>query len=166
MRHPVAHVRLHWLSAALIVVAAVVGFVMVDLTPGTFRVVVSLGHIVVGAGLLAVTVKRLLLPASPLPPLPQDAPERRLADAVQRALIVAVLGALGTGALVAVGGHWLPAARGLARNVGAVDDVVRELHELAAIMVLGLAGTHALGVLWRQARRGDVLGRMWPPGAV
>lgn len=162
MRHPVAHVRLHWLSAALIVVAAVVGFVMVDLPPGALRVVVSLGHMVVGAGVLVVTVKRLLLPASPLPPLSMEHGERRLADAVQRALLVAVLAALGTGALVAVGGQWLPAARGLARD-GVGAGVIRELHELAAILVLGLAGTHALGVLLRQWRRGDALARMWPP---
>lgn len=164
MRHPVAHVRLHWLSAALVVVAFVVGFVMVDLPPGALRVIVSLGHIVVGAGLLVVTVKRLLLPASPLPPLSMEHGERRLADAVQRALVVAVIGALGTGALVAVGGQWLPAARGLDQDgVGAVDGVLRDLHELAALVVVGLASTHALGVAWRQWRRGDVLARMWPP---
>jgi cytochrome b561 len=162
VRHPVARIRLHWWSAVLVVVAFVVGLVMVDLASGTLRVAVSLAHIALGAAVLVVTVKRLLLPASPLPPLPMEPGLRRLAEAVQGALIVAVLGALGSGALVAVGGHWLDAARGLPLTDNAVDVVIRDLHELAALMVIGLAGTHALGVLWRQWRRGDVLGRRWP----
>lgn len=160
MPHPAARVRLHWWSAVLVVVAFVVGLVVVDLAPGTLRVVVSLTHIAVGAAVLFVTVKRLLLPASPLPPLPMEPGVRRLTDGVQGALMVALLGALGSGALVAVGGRWLAATRGQPPNDNAVDVVIRDLHELAALLVIGLAGAHALGVLWRQWRRHDVLHRM------
>lgn len=159
-------VALHGLGAMLIVGLAAAGFVMADLPPdsGT-RLLLSRLHTVGGAGLMLLTVARLVVrtrgPA--VEPLPLSDLHRRGVGAIHATMYLVTFAIGASGFATAARSAWpdyLQGALAAAPALGALQS--REVHEILVLALLGLVALHVGGVMLQQARKGGILRRMLP----
>jgi cytochrome b561 len=168
---------LHWVAAALVAVLFIHGTVWLDnweekSAPGRGALV---WHAAAGMTLAAVMLGRLLWRfVNKTPMMPASSPpwEKRGAVLGHGALyvltfLVTISGWLSTGAVrpqVSSSLFWLVAVPPPAIDGG---KLVRELHELAADMLIAFAAAHVLAALWHHfVRRDSVLRRMLLRGRV
>jgi len=166
---PVAR-TFHWVTAALVLPMAALGFVLLDLPAGRTQDLAFDLHRSTGVLLFVLTALRLAWRLGhPPPPLPADVPtpQRRAAGLVH-ALLYALLLAM---PLV---GWWATSAYGATIRVYglfvlpplvAKDEALAErafaLHGALGIVLLALVAVHVAGALYhRFVRRDDVLRRM------
>ncbi|MBL9110960.1 MAG: cytochrome b/b6 domain-containing protein [Myxococcales bacterium] len=165
-RWPRASMIVHAAGAALVIGLAGAGFVMSDAPAGSgARLLLSRLHTLLGAGLMILTVARLVLRArGPKPPPLELLPVHRMGMGFVHVLLYVVTFAIGasgfaTGATSAwpdyLGGR-LPEAPDLHALVP------RQAHEALVFALLGLVFAHVAGVMIHQVRKGGVLGRMIP----
>lgn len=164
-------IALHWISAALVVSLAAVGFLMSDADPeSALRLWLSRAHAVLGVTtgvvLLARLAARVRAPA--LAPLPMSPTRRWVMRAVHAGIYLTLFAALASGVGTSIAGDWpgyLLGSTPAAPDLHALAP--REGHELFAFVLLGLIGAHVVGVLLHESRHGGALRRMLParPGA-
>lgn len=167
---PVAKI-LHWLSAAVIIAAVVLGFAMNSVEPGATQNRLYDLHRSFGALILLLTGGRLLWRLySPPPPMP-DLPawQAKSATFVHRLLYVLLialplLGWAGTSAFPAkimiFGLFELPPIVEPDREL---SELLLELHELAALTLCALIAAHIAAALYHHIfRKDDTLRRMLP----
>lgn len=158
------HAALHWLSVVLVVVLAALGFVMSDADPsGAARLWMSRAHVGLGWLLVFVTIGRLVSRRREnVEPLPLAPTHRRVAVAVEGATYFFVLLACASGVATVVAAGW-PAYLGGGVPAPDLEELApREAHESFVFALLGLAITHAAGVVIHELRVGGALRRMLP----
>jgi|APTNR8051073442_1049403.scaffolds.fasta_scaffold00566_33 cytochrome b561 len=179
-RYGVVALSLHWLIAVLIVGMLILGTVMVDLTPGSsLQFQLYQLHKSFGITILALSLARLgWRLANPAPPLPNDLQpwERFLARVTHVSFYVLMIGMPLTGWMVVSASVWnvptvlfgtihlphLPILSTL-ENKKPVEDVLKEIHESAAWVVIALLVLHVAGALKHHlVLKDDVLTRMLP----
>ena len=168
-------IALHWILAAAIVFMIVLGLSLDEMTPGpekSFRVFL---HISIGLLVLVVGLGRLLWRAvNRLPPPAGDHPlwQRRLARAVQVALLIAPLYMTVTGIAYAIGkGHpiglfGLTLVSGSSAPAPALEAVAHDMHALGFLLLILLILLHVAGALKHHfIDRDRTLVRMLAPGS-
>ena len=170
-RYGRAAMRLHWLSAILLVVVATLGLLHDSWSRSTQATWIN-RHAVLGLLLLALVVARLgVRRASPPPPLPPAAGglARRLAAPVH-ALLYLLLLAIPALGIVTFIWHGRAFDFGVVRldpGVHADRSIfhpTEEWHGDLAYVLFALVGLHVLAGVWHQVvRRDRMLERMWPP---
>lgn len=163
-------IALHWLMAALIVVAFGLGLT-VDLFPSTLKGVVVETHKDIGLAILALVVVRFAWRLAHPPP----AADPSLGLMAERLAGLAHAGLYGLMLAVPVIGVLYIFWRGQGLHLGLFDIAsplaadrptarqAREVHEWAAYALMGLAGLHAAAAIWHHTvRRDGVLRRMLP----
>lgn len=167
---------LHWLLALAIVGMAAVGIYMVDLPVSPLRLKLYNWHKWAGVSFLALTALRLLWRAThrppPLPPAVAQAMsgwQMRAYHATHQLMYVLffavpLLGWAYSSAagfpIVWFGQIPLPDLVGLDK---ALAELIKPLHQLAALALLGLAGLHVAAALKHHwIDRDGLLARMWP----
>jgi cytochrome b561 len=167
-------VVLHWLLAALIVVAFFIGLSMVDLPLSPRRLRLYNWHKWLGIGVLALSAARLLWRATghAAPPLPAHTPRwqqhaYRGTHLVFYALffVVPLLGWAYTSAVgvPVVWFGWLPLPDFVPRNKSFGDEVLRPLHEVASYLLAAIVVVHVAAAFKHQfVDRDHLLARMWP----
>ncbi|WP_071832161.1 cytochrome b [Pararhizobium antarcticum] len=161
---------IHWLMAALIVGAFGLGL-LVDTFPSSWEDGVVNAHKLVGISILCLVVLRLVWRDSHTPPAtePSGWPLERVSSLSHIVLYCLMMAVPLIGSAFAV---WsgqgidfglfslapvMPENEAVAHQIG-------EIHELAAYILICLAGLHALAALWHHfVRKDDVLRRMLPP---
>jgi cytochrome b561 len=167
-------VVMHWLLAALIVVAFLIGLSMVDLPLSPRRLRFYNWHKWIGIGVLALSAARLLWraagnapPALPAHTPPWQQQAYRGTHLVFYALffVVPLLGWAYTSA-VGVPVVWLgvlPLPDFVARDKPFGDEVLRPLHEVASYLLAAIVVVHVVAALKHQfVDRDHLLARMWP----
>lgn len=159
-------VVLHWVSAGIVVMLGVMGFVMTDLpADSSLRLLLSRSHTAFGFALMALTVARLVArwrgkSPEPLPLTPLHRQGIRVVDG----LIYATMFGLGaSGAMTGLRTAWPQYIRGeiaMAPDLHHVPS--REVHETLVIVLLSLVALHVGGVIVHEVRRGGALRRMFP----
>ena len=160
---------LHWSMAVLIVLVFALGL-LVDAFPSSWEYAVVETHKVVGSGILVLAAARLAWRWTHRPPLPE-----RFDPVLDKVSAIGHLGLYLLMIAVPVIGLAYAALRGQGIDfglfsIGPVMEAdrtlarpVRELHELAAYAIIGLAGIHGLAALWHHyVRKDGVLLRMLP----
>lgn len=161
---------IHWLMAALIIGAFALGL-LVDTFPSNWEDSVVNAHKLIGISILCLVILRLVWRSAHTPPAAEPTGwllERAssLSQVLLYCLMMAVplIGialAVWSGQGIDFGLFSLPPM--MAENE-AVAGQIGEIHELAAYILIGLAGLHALAALWHHfVRKDDVLKRMLPP---
>lgn len=168
-RYDNVSIRLHWLTAGLIILLWIIAQVIDDFARGMPRITVRSIHIALGVTLAVVIVGRLAWRASPrrrVPPAVAGA-VGAAARIVHYGLYALVIGAI----ILGITNVW---ARGdtffglftvpkLSPGNPEVKKTVEELHEWFGNAVLILAAVHASAALFhRFVLRDDVLRRMLP----
>lgn len=158
------HAALHWSAALLVVALAALGFVMSDADPaGEARLWMSRAHVGLGWTLVFVTLARLVSRRRQnVEPIAMAPMHRRAASWIEGATYLFVLLAALSGIGTVVTGGW---ASYLGGGVPAPDLealLAREAHESFVFALLGLALTHAAGVVIHELRVGGALRRMLP----
>lgn len=160
-RYPTSRILLHWLTVALVLVAAGAGLWIADLSPDDpLRLLGSRIHFVVGLLTALTLLARLVAwargPAVALPSLPPV--RQRLVRAVDVALYGAGLVMAGSGMATSVASGWpayLSGAVALAPSFGGVW--LREVHEAAVWTFFALVMVHVVGVLDHERTHGEAL---------
>ncbi len=168
---------LHWLAAILVLVLFVHGNIWLDdwdEAGAAGRGALS-WHAAAGMTLAAVMIARMLwrfVNRTPMMPAATPDWEKRSAHLAHAALyaltfVVALTGWLATGAVkppVVSQVFWLIPVPAAGLDGG---KLIREVHELAADMLIALAAAHALAALWHHYVKGDsILRRMLLRGRV
>jgi cytochrome b561 len=159
----------HWVMAALIFYAAAAILIADDLPRGAFRDFIKTTHNSVGAvALLLLLLRVVWRMGSIAPPMPttMNAFQRRLAR-------LAHFGLYGLMALVPLLGLITLFLRGRGLEFGffsiesplaanrALSRSIKEVHELAAYLLLGLVAFHIAAALWHQfIKRDGLMGRI------
>lgn len=168
---------LHWLAALLVLVLFVHGTIWLDDwdEAGAAGRGAIAWHAAAGMTLAAVMVARMLwrfVNRTPMMPAATPDWEKKAAHLAHAALYavtfaVALTGWLSTAAVIPVVPSylfWLIAVPAPAFDGG---KLIRELHELAADMLIALAAAHALAALWHHyVKKDSVLRRMMMRGQV
>ena len=167
-------ISLHWLLAALIVVAFFVGLTMADLSFSPLRFRLFNWHKWIGMTVLALSVARLVWRATghAPPPLPTATPAwqrsaYRGTHLVFYALFFAVplLGWAYTSAVgvPVVWFGWLPLPDFVPVDKPFGDEVLKPLHAFASYALAAIVVLHVAAALKHQFVDGDhLLSRMWP----
>lgn len=167
---------LHWLLALAIVGMAATGIYMVDLPVSPLRLKLYNWHKWAGVSFLALTVLRLLWRAAHRPPPLPTAVAQAMPGWKMRAyhathqlmyglfFAVPLLGWAYSSAagfpIVWLGQIPLP---DLVGSDKALAELIKPLHQLAALALLGLAGLHVAAALKHHwIDRDGLLARMWP----
>ena len=159
----------HWLMAALIFYAAAAILIADGLPRGAFREFITTTHNSVGAMVLLLLVLRIIWRmVSTRPPMPSA-----MTAFQQRLARFAHFGLYGLMALVPVLGLITLFLRGRGLEFGffsiesplaanrALSRSVKEVHELAAYLLLGLVAFHIAAALWHQfIKRDGLMGRI------
>lgn len=161
---------LHWSMAGLIVIAFVLGLT-IDAFPKTWKYAAIEAHKVIGIAVLLLLVLRIGWRLTHQPPAPAESSPLLTAAARlgHLALYVLMIAAPVAGLAYAV-------MRGQSFDFGLfkiqalaaawpreVTRPVKEIHELLAYGLIGLAVLHALAALWHHlVRKDDTLRRMLP----
>ncbi len=160
---------LHWLTAALVVSLAVVGFLMTDAAAeSALRLWLSRAHVILGAATGAAVVARLALRVrSPkVAPLAMSPPRRALMTAVHAGMYLALLLVIGSGMGAALAGEWSAYLPGTGAGAPDLHGLApREGHERFVLVLLGLVAVHVAGVVLHELRSGGALRRMIPRAA-
>lgn len=164
-RHPTTTIAIHWASAGLIFAMLLAGLVMTHLPPeSAARLWITRCHLAGGLAVGGLLLARVftLFGAERIPPLPLS-PLHRFGAVTTRVLLYVVLAGLllsGFSTLSMGGplGDWLTGEEALAPSLDAVP--ARHFHTWFSRGYLALLVLHVAGVLYEQARRGDVLQRM------
>ncbi|MGX9963356.1 cytochrome b [Roseomonas sp. F4] len=170
-RHSTLQIILHWTMAAVIAAAWLLGSLMEDLARGPDRAVGLGVHVLLGLGVLALLLPRLIarLVGPALPPEPGEARwEHRLAAAAHLALYALML-------LVPLAGMaTVLSARAQVPVLGLFEvpnllaaygqrKLFEGVHEVLANLLLGVVVLHVLATLYHAfIRRDGVAGRMIP----
>jgi cytochrome b561 len=165
-------IAMHWLTAALIVAAFVLALVLDDVEAPLKGTLVTV-HKSLGLGVLALVVLRLVWRAvAPPPPLPATT-----SALVQKASGLGHIGLYVLMAVVPIVGILFVFYRGRGLDFGlfsiaspfaenrAIARPLKEIHELAAYALIGLAALHAAAALWHQYVWKDGLLDRMRPGA-
>jgi cytochrome b561 len=167
-------VVLHWLLAALIVVAFFIGLSMVGLPLSPRRLRLYNWHKWIGIGVLVLSAARLLWRAAGHvpPPLPAHTPPwqqqaYRGTHLVFYALffLVPLLGWAYTSAVgvPVVWFGWLPLPDFVPRDKLFGEEVLAPLHEVASYLLAAIVVVHVAAAMKHQFIDGDhLLARMWP----
>jgi cytochrome b561 len=167
-------VALHWLLAALIGAAFVMGLVMVELRFSPLRLRLFNWHKWLGIAILALSAARLCwrLATRRLRPLPADMPAWQLAAArgthfafYALFLIVPLSGWLYTSAVgvPVVWLGWLALPDLTPVDKPFAEEVLKPLHSVSAYLLAALVVVHALAALKHQlVDRDRLLAEMWP----
>lgn len=154
-------VSFHWVTVALVVTQAVLGFVFAGAEQGPARMEVFTWHKTVGALILLITLARLTYRlTNPPPPYPPDLPqwERTTATWVHR-LFYFLLIAMPLSGLIAVsartkgastalvGGIPLPVVPGISKSAG---EIAGGLHVALVFVLLLAIAIHAAAALKHQ----------------
>ena len=161
LRYSNATVAFHWITAALVVVQAILGFRFGMSEPGPARDEVFLWHKTVGVVILLIVLARLIYRVkNPPPPFPPELPawERHAAVWNHRAFyalliampivgFIAVSGHAQGGLTPLVGGIQIPTIPGISRQTG---ELAGEVHELSAFLLIALILLHVAAALKHQ----------------
>lgn len=161
---------LHWLMAGLIIAAFALALV-VDFFPRSIKPIVVETHKDIGIAILLLLALRVLWRLTHRPPALSD----DIGALTRRASSLGHLGLYALMVAVPVIGIIYAFWRGQGLHLGLVDipspwvadrptsRQFKEIHELAAYALIGLAGLHAAAALWHHYVRQDgVLRRMMP----
>ncbi|MFO1151307.1 MAG: cytochrome b [Alsobacter sp.] len=161
---------LHWAMAVLIVLAFGLALV-VDVFPRSFEPAIVETHKDLGVAILVLLVIRFLWRLTHTPP----AQDPEIGALAQKASHLGHLALYGLMVLVPVIGVLFAFWRGQGLHLGVVDIAspfaadravarpLKEIHELAAYALMGLAGLHAAAALWHHyVKRDSTLRRMLP----
>ena len=154
-------VAFHWITVALVLFQAYLGFRFGLSEPGPARDDVFIWHKTMGVIILLLTLARLFYRwRNPPPPFPPELPTwERIAAVWNHRLFYILLIAMPIVGLVAVsgyangpttpllGGIEIPVIPGLSRETG---DVAGEMHEIAAFLLVALILMHAGAALKHQ----------------
>ena len=161
---------LHWLIAVLIVAAFSLGL-LVDTLPPSWEDSVVNTHKLIGISILCLVFLRLIWRAGHRPPSPE--PTGLLLERASLASHVLLYCLMITVPLVGLAfAAWsgqgidfgLFSIAPVMAEIEATAQQIGEIHELAAYVLIGLAGLHALAALWHHfVRKDGVLRRMLPP---
>ncbi|CAK7067600.1 cytochrome b [Saezia sanguinis] len=166
--HPTLTV-LHWLLAALIILALAMGSLKLQHIPNSSpeKIMALRGHMMAGNLILLLTLIRFVLrlkTAHPAPVTTNSALLNRLATFMHYGLYLMVLLTAASGLVLAAQAN-LPAAvfEGRALLPASFSDfTARQIHGWAAMALLALIIGHALAALYHQFIRQDgLMRRMW-----
>jgi cytochrome b561 len=170
-RYHSSQVVLHWLSAALVLVAWLVGAFVFDAvrhSDQALRLLVLRTHMAAGLAVAFVIALRLALRFSlEQPPRATSGSVAldRLARGVHAALYVTALAMAASGTALAVTKGLMPIALGASQAPipgGLHDAPAHEVHEAIGVVLVTLVALHAAAALYHQFVRGDgLLARMW-----
>ncbi|WP_439596534.1 cytochrome b [Falsiroseomonas sp.] len=170
-RHSTLQIVLHWTMAAVIAAAWLLGSLMEDLARGPDRATGLALHVLLGLGVLALLLPRLIarLAGPSLPPEPGETRwEHRLAAAAHLALYALMLLVPLAGLATALSARAPVPVLGLFElpNLWAglgQRKLFEGAHEMLANLLLGVVVLHVLATLYHAViRRDGVAGRMIP----
>lgn len=162
--YPRSRIALHWLTLALLVAGAGLGFVMSDLDPGDpLRLWLGRAHFAVGltmgVTLVARVVARFRTPPVAALPLPER--HRRLIAFVHGALYVLAFAVVGSGMATSMASGWPAYLSGEVATAPSFEGIaLREVHEAMLFTLLALVVVHVVGVARHEATHGGALRRM------
>ena len=174
LRYSNAAVAFHWITAALVLLQACLGFRFGLSEPGPGRDEVFIWHKSVGALILLLVLARLAYRVkNPPPPFPPELPAfERLAAVWNHRLFYTLLIAMPIVGFTAVsgfangpttpliGGISVPVIPGISKGTG---ELAGELHEMAAYLLVALIMLHVAAALKHQLiDRDGLLWRMLP----
>jgi cytochrome b561 len=156
-RYSTIMVILHWLLAIVILGAIFIGAVVLDEMDSDHpqKILLLKTHILVGAGILLLTLLRLILrftTAQPAPPASSNRMMDKLAATVHYLLYLLTISTVASGLTLAVSAD-LPAV--LLNHIGELpkdydDFLAHEAHEVFAQLLLLTIALHAAAALYHQ----------------
>lgn len=167
-------VSFHWVTVALVLAQAYLGFAFASIDPGPARTELFTWHKTVGAVILLTTLARLAYRlTNPPPPYPLDLPQwERTAATWTHRLFYFLLIAMPLSGLVAVSAHTegattplvggipLPVVPGVSERVG---EIAGEMHMVLVFVLLTAIAIHAAAALKHQfIEHNQSAGRMPP----
>ena len=161
LRYSNTTVTFHWITVALVLLQAYLGFTFALSEEGPARDAVFIWHKTVGALILLITLARLAYRVkNPPPPFPPELPAwERFAAVWNHRLFYTLLIAMPIVGFIAVsgfangpttpllGGIEVPVIPGISRDTG---ELAGEVHELAAYLLVALILVHVAAALKHQ----------------
>jgi cytochrome b561 len=184
LRYSNAAVAFHWITVALVLTQAYLGFRFGDAEPGPARDAIFAWHKTVGVVILLVVLARLIYRSkNPPPPFPEGLKswERHVAVWNHRLFyllliampivgFIAVSGFAGGKPTELLGGIMVPTIPGIPKSVG---EMAGELHEISAFLLIALILLHVAAALkhqfvdkWRGSGRMPPFTAHGPPVAI